>query len=241
MSASTSARILLATTAMVSLTTGTALAWNPQGSVTKGVTNLTAGGTIVTKADTSATALIARPGDTLKYTMVVTNSAASGKSSDDLGYTQLTDKLPAGVELIHGKTSDNIGTVKAGESAVRTITVKVKADAKDGDIIKNEACFSGEATNRERGSQQSGCDVAYVKISIPKPTPTPVVTPAPTPVPAPVTTPAPTPAGTGEVLGTEAPATLPAAGSAGLAGSLLGLAAMTGTGIAYLRSRKAVK
>jgi uncharacterized repeat protein (TIGR01451 family) len=221
------------------LGTGIAYAWHPHGVITKGVANVTAGQTSVSAADTAAAAVVAKPGDTLKYTIVIKNDAASAKSSDDMGFTKLTDTLPAGLELAAGKLEDSIGTVKAQQSVTRTLTVKVSAAAKDGDVLVNKACFTGAATNNEAGSNQSGCDVAYVKVVVaPKATPTPSPTPKPTVTPKPTATPTPSPVGGsgGQTLGTSTE-TLPHVGGEA-ASAALGLTAMSGTAYAYIRSRR---
>jgi uncharacterized repeat protein (TIGR01451 family) len=224
--------------ALIGLSAGTAFAWHPKGVITKGVSNVTAGQTSVSAADTAAAAVLAKPGDTLKYTIVIANDAASSQSTNDMAFTKLTDELPDSVELVSGKTSDDLGTVKAQKSVSRTITVRVKATAKDGDIIQNKACFTGAATNQEAGSQQSGCDIALVKVAAPKATPTP--TPKPTATPKATTTPTPTAtpaAGSGgSTLGTSTD-TLPHVG-AGTLSAALGLTAMAGTTAAYIRSRR---
>ena len=123
-------------TAIMALTAGTALAWHPNGVITKGVTNVTAGSTAIATADTATTAISAKPGDVLKYTIVISDQSPTTNSYDDMGYTVLTDTLPAGVELVSGKTVDNIGVVNAQKSVTRELTVRVKASAKDGDIKK---------------------------------------------------------------------------------------------------------
>jgi uncharacterized repeat protein (TIGR01451 family)/LPXTG-motif cell wall-anchored protein len=214
----------ISATAALVLLTGAALAWHPNGKITKGVTNVTAGGTAVSSADTTGTAVTAKPGDTLKYTIVISNNgAAHNQGWNDMGSTKLVDTLPAGVELVGGSITENIGVVAAQKSVTRVITVKVKADAKDGQIIDNKACFTGEATNNEAGKHQEGCDHAIVKVK---------VTPTPTPTPSPSVSPSPTP----QVLGDTT--TLPETGMAGALGAAAGLTAMTGATVAYLRSRK---
>jgi len=227
------------TVAATILSAGTALAWHPKGVITKGVTNVTAHGTAVSAADTTGSAVSAKPGDLLKYTIIIRNQSPTAHSYDDLAYTKLTDTLPAGVELVSGKTTDSIGTVHAQRSVTREITVRVKAGVADGSVLDNKACFSGEATNHEKGSQQSGCDHAFVKVHVPKSTPSPTPTPKPTPSPSPkpstTPTPTPTPTPTGEVLGTATE--LPQTG-APVAATTVGLGAMVGTGIAYIKSRK---
>jgi uncharacterized repeat protein (TIGR01451 family)/LPXTG-motif cell wall-anchored protein len=212
---------------------GTALAWHPHGVITKGVTNVTAGGSLKT-ADTASAAVSAKPGDTLTYTIVISNNTDSTSNLDDMGFTQLTDTLPAGVTLVSGKVSDAIGVVKAKGSVTRTVTVKVNANVANGTVLDNKACFTGEATNKEAGTQQSGCDHAFVKVTVPQTTPTP--TPKPTATPKPSTSPTPSPTPSPEVLGAET--TLPETGAADLLGTVAGLGAMTATGAAYIRSRR---
>jgi uncharacterized repeat protein (TIGR01451 family)/LPXTG-motif cell wall-anchored protein len=213
---------------------GTALACHPNGVITKGVTNLTTGGSAVMAADTSGAAVAAKPGDTLKYTIVISNNAPSAISDDDIISAQLTDSLPAGVTLVSGKTSEAIGTVKAKGSVTRTITVKVNANVANGSVLDNKACFTGDATNKAASLHQAGCDHAFVKVTVPQTTPTP--TPKPTATPKPTSTPSP------EVLGTStgegAVTTLPETGAANLLGSAVGLGAMTTAGAAYIRSRR---
>jgi uncharacterized repeat protein (TIGR01451 family) len=253
---------LVAASAIAILGSGIASAWHPNGQITKGITNVTAGSTTIAAADTTGTAVSAKPGDLLKYTIIIKNASPTTNSYDDMGFTKLTDTLPAGVEFVSGKLTEDIGLVKAQKSVTREITVRVKANVKNGDLLDNKACFTGDATNREAGRAQSGCDHAIVKVSIPTPTPTPTPIPTPTPtpiptptptpiptptptpiptptpVPTPTPTPVPTPAGKGEALGTSIkPAALPAVG-APVASTALGLSAMIGAGMLYMKSRK---
>ena len=211
--------------ALAVLSTGVALAWHPNGVITKGVTNVTAGDTVIAAADTTGMAITAKPGDTLKYTIVLKNDSPTSNSYDDLLVTKFEDTLPAGVTLVNGKTSENLGTVKAKQSITREITVKVNGNVKDDTILDNKVCFAGEATNHERGTQQSRCDHAIVKVTVPK------TTPSPTPTPLPTTT----PDGKGETLGTATE--LPKTGAPVMA-SAIGLGSMIAASAAYIKSRR---
>ena len=228
-------QLTVAASALAVLSTGVALACHPKGIITKGVTNVTAGDTTIHAADTTGTAITAKPGDVLKYTIVIRNDAPTTNSYDDIINTKLADSLPSGVELVSGNANDNLGTVKAKGSVTRTITVKVKASAKTGDVIDNKACFTGDAADHNKSMAQSGCDHAIVKVNVPTPPATPTPTPTPTNTPAP--TPTPTPEGKGETLGTSTVTTLPATG-APVMPTAFGLSAMIGTSVAYMKSRK---
>jgi uncharacterized repeat protein (TIGR01451 family) len=226
-----------ATSTFAILGVGIAAAWHPNGVITKGVTNVTAGQTTVSAANTLSDAISAKPGDVLKYSIVITNASPTANSYDDLAFVKFADALPTGVTLVSGQTQETIGPIKAQKSVTRTITVKVDADAQDGDVLRNDACFSGEASNHEAGTQQNKCDSAYVKVTVPQATPTPTPKPTATPLATPVATPKPTPGqGGGEVLGTET-TTLPTVGGE-TATAALGLTAMVGTTVAYIRSRR---
>lgn len=227
-------QVTAAASALVILSSGVALAWHPKGVITKGVTNVTADGTTISAADTNNTAISAKPGDTLKYTIVIKNDSPTANSYDDMGFTQLEDTLPAGVTLLEGKTSDNIGLVKAQKSVTRTITVKVNANVADGTYLDNKACFTGDATNREAGRAQSGCDHAIVKVTVPKTTPSPTPSPSKSPTPTPTKSPTPSPT-PGATLGTAT--TLPETG-APILGSAIGLGAMITASAAYIKSRR---
>jgi len=169
-----------------------ALAWHPKGVIKKSVQNQTTG-SAMSDANDPATAVAAKPGDILKYTIEVSNAGDAG-DSNQMFYTQLTDTLPAGVQLVSdpSKTqiTEDLGTINPGQKVTKEYLVKVTS-TKDGDVIENKACFTGDSQVKD--NPQKGCDVADVKVSVPKPTPTPTPTPAPTPTP---TTPATQPAAT---------------------------------------------
>jgi len=216
----------VAATALTVMGIGIAAACHPQGVITKDVQNITAG-TASSAADTTATAVAAKPGDTLVYTIAITNNATGNQ--DEMITTMITDSLPAGLQLVSAD-SYNVGTVSMKKTVKRTVTVKVTATT--AGLIKNTACFTGDSIDHK--VPQKGCDVAYVNVLVPTPTPTPtpIPTPVPTPTPTPVPTPTPTPVP--QVLGAS---TLPDTG-APFATTALGLSAMIGTGMAYLKSRK---
>lgn len=163
-----------------------AYAWHPKGQIVKSVQNVTAGSAL-SDANNAQTAIAAKPGDTLKYIIAVSNigSAASNGYNDynDMAQTVLKDTLPAGVELVNDaakrQITENLGTIKPGLSVTKEYTVKVVAKT-DG-VIENKACFTGDSTVND--NPQAGCDTADVKVTVPPP---PVTPPAPvTPVPEP--------------------------------------------------------
>jgi uncharacterized repeat protein (TIGR01451 family) len=154
-----------------------AYAWHPNGVITKYVTNQTAAGQMA-DADTTAAAVAAKPGDTLKYTIVIENKgAADSRGWNDMHYTVLTDNLPTGVELVSDPAkrtiTENIGVIKAGQKVTKEYVVKVTS-TKNGDVIKNEACFTGDSEVKD--NKQKGCNPAVVKVNVPE-TPKPPVEP----------------------------------------------------------------
>ena len=148
-------------------------AWHPQGMIIKSVQNVTTK-SVDSDANTEATAVLAKTGDVLTYTVVVANDgAAASNGNNDMAKTVMTDTLPAGVELVSNPAertiTENLGTVKPGAKVTKTYSVKVTSTT-DGDVITNEACFNGNSTVND--NPQSGCDKAVVKVQIPKvPTP----------------------------------------------------------------------
>ena len=161
--------------------TAPAFAWHPKGHITKYVQNQTTGGQMV-DANDAASAVAAKPGDLLKYTIVVENQgAADTKGYNDMAKTVMTDTLSAGVELASNAAqrtiTENLGTLKPGQKATKEYVVKVTS-TKDGDLIMNKACFTGDSTAND--NHQEGCDVADVKVSVPVP-PTPPEQPKPQP------------------------------------------------------------
>lgn len=169
---------------------GTALAWHPKGVITKSVQNVTANGSLSDANDAGA-AVAAKTGDVLNYVIVVSNQGATG-DTNAMYYTQLTDTLPAGVELVSNPSqrtiTEDLGTIQPGQSVTKQYQVKVTSQ-KDGDLIENQACFTGDSQVKD--NPQKGCDIADVKVSVPAPTPTPTPTPTP-PTTTTTSTPAPT-------------------------------------------------
>jgi len=201
----------------------TAFAWHPKGVIVKKVQNVTTNG-VLSDADTSATAVTAKPGDTLRYVITITNNGAVDNSgNNDMAKTVMTDTLPSGVELISSPTqrqiNENIGTIKPGISVTKEYLVKVTSNS-DGSIT-NTACFTGNSTAND--NPQQGCNPAVVTVTVPV---TPV-TPA-TPV-------------TPEQPVIETPAELPHTGIAEnvfMSSLILGVIAYIG--YLYLDSRRAL-
>jgi uncharacterized repeat protein (TIGR01451 family) len=163
----------------------TAYAWHPKGIITKKVQNVTTGSEL-SDADTEGTAVAAKPGDTLKYVITVRNDgAADSKGYNDMAKTVMTDTLPSGIELVSSASqrqiSENLSTIKPGQSVTKEYLVKVTAST-DG-AIQNTACFTGNSTAND--NPQQGCNPAIVTVTVPETpvTPTTPVTPSkPTPV-----------------------------------------------------------
>ena len=159
---------------------GASFAWHPEGGIKKTVRNVTANGQ-AQDANTDATAVSAKPGDILDYTVTVNNSApAANDQYNDLAFVKMTDNLPAGVELVSDASKRTVtasmGTIKPGKSASVTFQVKVTSTV-NGSKIKNTACYEGDSVVKD--NPQYGCDDAIIKITVP---PTPPPPPAPTPV-----------------------------------------------------------
>ncbi len=176
--------------AVAGLMTSTAFAWHPKGMITKYVQNVTQNSQMA-NANDAQNAVAAKPGDTLKYTIVVENDGdASNDGNNDMAHTVMTDTLPAGVVMADGSSSTisvDLGTIKPGQKVTKEYLVKVTS-TKDGDLIENKACFTGNSTAND--NPQKGCDVADVKVSVPTPpvTPTPPVAPVTPQVQAAATT-----------------------------------------------------
>jgi len=171
-----------------------AFAWEPKGAIKKSAQNQTTG-TPLSDANTQETAVLAKPGDLIKYVIEIRNDGTKG-SDNELHFAMLTDNLPAGVQLVSNPSarqiSENLGVIKPGEKVTKEYLVKV-ISSKD-EIIENKACFSGDSAVKDK--PQQGCDSANIKVSVPKeePKPTPVPTPEapkpPLPAPAPKVLPA---------------------------------------------------
>lgn len=170
---------------VASTVSATALAWHPKGVITKSVMNQTAGSQL-SDANNAASAVSAKTGDVLKYVIEVRNDGQNG-NSNEMHFTKLTDTLPAGVELVSNPSAreinEDLGVIKPGQKVTKEYLVKVTS-TKDGDLIENKACFTGDSEVKD--NPQKGCDVADVKVTVPpkeeeKPTPTPTPeTPTPT-------------------------------------------------------------
>jgi uncharacterized repeat protein (TIGR01451 family) len=183
-----------------------AFACTPVGSIVKQVQDQTTGSTMV-DANSVSSALNVNSSATLIYSITIKNSgAAESNGNDNMNAVTLNDTLPNGLQLESNPSqtaiTENLGTIKPGASVTKTYAVKV-TDTTNGDIITNKACYTGTSVDNQ--DNQSGCDVAVVKVVVPTPVPTP--TPAPTPTPPSANT-------------TTAPATLPDTGSTALSTSL---------------------
>lgn len=156
------------TTAAVLALSGSALAWHPQGKITKSVQDTTSGSTVST-ASTSEDALSVAPGDTLVYTVQVSNVAQPAANHDnDMAKTVMTDTLPAGVELISNPSqrtiTEDMGTIEPGKNVTKKYSVKVTSTT-EGDVITNKACFTGNSLAND--NPQSGCAYVTIKIHAP--------------------------------------------------------------------------
>ena len=145
-----------------------AFAWHPQGKIAKTVQDVTANSPASSAKDGSG-ALTVAPGDTLLYTIVVSNTASPAANNDnDMAFTVMTDNLPDGIALASNPSqrqiTENIGTIVPGKSVTKQYEVKV-TDTKDGDIITNEACFTADSIVKD--NPQSGCDKVIVKVQVP--------------------------------------------------------------------------
>jgi len=210
---------LLATASLTTLLavamSAPAYAWHPAGTIIKTVQNQTAGGAAADANDAS-TAVSAAPGDTLVYSITVSNKGeAAANGNNDMAATQLTDTLPAGIELVSNSTqrtiTEDFGTITPGKSVTKTYSVKVTSTT-DGDVITNKACFEGNSTIGD--SKQSGCDTAVVKVKVPA-TPTTPTTPSAPSTPETPETPV---------------ESLPDTGSTGLTATLV---VLSGAGLGY--------
>ena len=153
---------------MAAAITAPALAWHPQGNIAKTVQDVTANSQTSSATDASS-ALTVAPGDTLLYTVVVSNTAEPAANHDnDMAYTVMTDQLPSGVELTSNpaqrQITENIGTIEPDKSVTKQYEVKV-TDTKDGDSITNKACYTGDSIARD--NPQSGCDTVVVTVRTP--------------------------------------------------------------------------
>jgi uncharacterized repeat protein (TIGR01451 family) len=166
--------------------TATTYAWHPQVKITKYVTNVTASGQMA-DANTAADAVDTKPGDVIKYTMVIENPASPASNGDnDLHFTKMTDALPAGVALVSdpAKTqiTEDLGVLKPGQKITKEYTLKVTS-AKDGDVILNEACVTGNSEVKD--APRDDCDTAVIKVKVPATPELPKETPKVLPITGP--------------------------------------------------------
>jgi uncharacterized repeat protein (TIGR01451 family) len=145
-----------------------AFAWHPEVKITKYVQNQTAGSQME-DANDATSAVATKPGDTIKYTMVIENTAeAHDLNHNDLHYTKLADKLPAGVELVSDaakrEITEDLGVLKPGQKVTKEYLLKVTS-TKDGDVILNEACVTGDSQVKD--APRKDCDTAVVKVKVP--------------------------------------------------------------------------
>ncbi len=206
-----------------------AYAWHPEGKIVKSVRNVTANGELK-DANNADNAVNAKIGDTLQYSITVSNVAKPAeKNYNDMAFVILKDTLPDGVELIDNASNvaqrqitENIGTVLPGKSVTKQYTVRVTSTS-SAKLIENKACFEGDSVVKDK--PQRGCDSAFAKVSVQVVPAAPVAhAPTPvapavlaTPVTAPVATPTPTTvAAKPEVLPATGPGALAVASFAGL-------------------------
>lgn len=154
--------------------TGTAAAWHPEGKIDKKVQNVSQNGAPA-DADTQATAVEAKDGETLKYIVKVWNEGNPHQEGhNDMVDIVVTDTLPAGVELVSDPTKrelkETIARLRPGESKTFEYAVKVKKQ--DEGFVKNTACFTGDSEVKD--APQKGCNDAVIKV---KKTVTPPQTP----------------------------------------------------------------
>ncbi len=165
-----------------------AYAWHPEVKITKYVTNVTANGSMADANDASS-AVDTKPGDLVKYTMVIENTASpTSNGYNDLHFTKMTDTLPVGVELVSDPAKkqlvEELGVLKPGGKITKEYTLKVTS-TKDGDVVLNEACITGDSEVKD--APRKDCDTAVIKVKVTPPTPE---VPKETPKVLPITGPA---------------------------------------------------
>lgn len=170
-------------------------AWHPSGTIKKTVQDITKNGQPL-DANSQAGEVHADAGDILRYTVTVSNVAASAANHDnDMANTVMTDVLPDNIQLVNNPSTnmiiEDMGTILPGKSVVKTYDVKILFTVRDDAILINKACFTANSVVND--NPQSGCDLAYVRADnhtgSTTPTPPP---PTSTPTPTPTSTPAPT-------------------------------------------------
>jgi uncharacterized repeat protein (TIGR01451 family) len=203
-----------------------ALAWHPEVDIKKSVMNVTSGSAL-SDANTNGAAVAAKPGDTLKYVIEMSNPAkAADKKWNDLVKVTMTDTLPAGVELVSNPSqrtlTEKIDRLVPGQKITKEYTVKVTSKT-DGAYINNNVCVDGNSEAND--AYRKDCDNAIVKVNVPvEPKPE-----EPKPEEPKVETP--------ETPKEEVPAELPATGPAAFAVTGLGLSAAAYGVVRAARSR----
>jgi len=145
-----------------------ALAWHPEVDVIKKVQNVTSG-SILADANTNYAAVAAKPGDTLKYVIVISNPAkAADKKWNDLVKITLTDDLPTGVELVSNpatrKITEKIDRLTPGQKVTKEYTVKVTSKT-NGAYLDNKVCIDGNSEAND--AYRKDCDNAIVRVNVP--------------------------------------------------------------------------
>lgn len=222
------ARILTATAASAAIVASIALpaaAWHPKAAIKKEVMNQTTSSAL-SDANDAGSAVAAKPGDVLKYVITVSNVGDPASNGyNDMAKTVMTDTLPAGVELVSNpsqrKITENLGTLKPGESVKKEYQVKVTSQT-NGAVVTNEACVDGNSTAND--NPQHKCDKAVVKVDVPE-TPQPPVTPPTTPT-------------TTEQPKEETPEVLPSTGPKAIVLSAMSVSGLAYGANAYLRSKR---
>ena len=163
-----------------SLLTPTAFAWHPKGVITKQVQNITSGGAL-SSADNSGSPVATQPGDTIQYTITVSNTGTpASNGDDDMANTVMTDSLPNGVTLVSNpaerQIKEDLGTIQPGKSVVKTYLATITATT--AGTIENTACFTGNS--KVNDNPQQGCSSAFVSVTIPQTPVTPVAPVTPT-------------------------------------------------------------
>lgn len=194
---------------------GTAVAWHPVGKIDKKVQNVSQNGTAA-DADTQATAVEAKDGETVKYIVKVWNEGQpDARGYNDMVDIVVTDTLPAGVVLVSDpakrELKETIARLRPGES--KTFEYAVKVTKQDDGFVKNTACFTGDSEIKD--APQKGCNDAVIKVKKTTPPPQP---PTPPQTPTPPTPPA--------------PPTLPVTGAGSVVGLFVGI-----SGLGYLSHR----
>lgn len=146
-----------------------ALAWHPEVDVKKSVQNVTTGSALA-DANTNGAAVAAKPGDTLKYVIEISNPAkAADNKWNDLVKINLVDTLPAGVELTSNTATrvitEKIERLTPGQKVTKEYTVKVTSK-EDGKYLDNKVCVDGNSEAND--APRNDCDNAIVKVNVPE-------------------------------------------------------------------------